>query len=120
MKKLLLCLLLTCLLLALVACNDAISVTDATVDENGDLIITYSDGSTQNAGHVKGDKGDTGSPGSNGSPGANATINGVNTLTIKAGTNVSLSQSGSTLTINASGGATATAMTVAQVRAICV
>lgn len=35
--------------------------------------------------------------------GADATINGVNALTIAAGNNVTLSQSGSTLTINSSG-----------------
>lgn len=55
----------------------------------------------------KGDKGDPGDPGAqgpagaDGAPGAAATINGVNVLTLEAGTNVSLNQSGSTLTINA-------------------
>lgn len=54
----------------------------------------------------KGDKGDTGETGPQGiqgiqgEKGDNATINGVNTLTIVAGTNINLSQSGSTLTIS--------------------
>lgn len=34
------------------------SVEDATVNEDGDLIITYTDGVIANAGHVKGEKGD--------------------------------------------------------------
>lgn len=60
----------------------------------------------------KGDKGDTGNQGpqglkgDTGSAGADAKINGVNALTIEAGTNITLDQEGSTLTINstASGG----------------
>ena len=51
----------------------------------------------------KGDKGDTGSPGATGgtgSPGANATINGVNALTLSAGTGLSGSQSGNTYTLS--------------------
>lgn len=49
---------------------------------------------------LKGDKGDTGANG------LDAKINGVNTLTIEAGTNITLGQEGNTLTINstASGG----------------
>ena len=43
---------------------------------------------------IKGEKGD---------PGLNATINGVNTLVIQAGANISLSQEGNILTISASG-----------------
>ena len=58
----------------------------------------------------KGDKGDTGSQGpqglkgDTGSAGADAKINGVNTLTIEAGTNITLDQEGNTLTINSTGG----------------
>ena len=60
----------------------------------------------------KGDKGDTGSQGpqglkgDTGSAGADAKINGVNTLTIEAGDNITLDQEGNVLTINstASGG----------------
>ena len=46
----------------------------------------------------KGNKGDTGDKG------ADAKINGVNTLTIEAGTNISLDQEGNILTINSTGG----------------
>ena len=58
----------------------------------------------------KGDKGDTGSQGpqglkgDTGSAGADAKINGVNTLTIEAGDNITLDQEGNTLTINSTGG----------------
>lgn len=50
----------------------------------------------------KGDPGDTGPQGETGPAGAAATINGVNALTLEAGTNISLNQSGGTVTINAS------------------
>ena len=58
----------------------------------------------------KGDKGDTGSQGpqglkgDTGSAGADAKINGVNTLTIEAGDNITLDQEGNVLTINSTGG----------------
>lgn len=42
------------------------SVTDARVDDNGDLIITLSDGTTINAGHVVGAQGPAGPPGEQG------------------------------------------------------
>ena len=48
----------------------------------------------------KGDKGDTGSQGPRGADGEDAKINGVNTLSIEAGTNITLDQAGGTLTIN--------------------
>lgn len=47
---------------------------------------------------LRGEKGDTGSAG------ADAKINGVNTLSIEAGTNITLEQEGNTLTINSTGG----------------
>lgn len=50
---------------------------------------------------IQGPKGDTGSPGQDG---ANAKINGVNTLTIQEGENISITQSGSTMTISSTGG----------------
>lgn len=58
----------------------------------------------------KGDPGETGTQGPKGDTGpqgpagADATINGVNALEIVEGDNVSISQSGSTMTISASGG----------------
>lgn len=69
--------------------GDGVSVTGATIDANGDLIITLSDSSTLNAGRArgvdgadgqdgatgakgdKGDKGDTGAAGTNGTNGTN-------------------------------------------------
>ena len=52
--------------------------------------------------NIRGPKGDDGQ---DGAPGASATINGVNALTLAAGENVEIEQSGSTVTISASGGA---------------
>lgn len=52
----------------------------------------------------QGPKGDPGDTGPQGPAGANATINGVNTLNIVEGDNITLEQSGSTLTISAEGG----------------
>ncbi len=56
-----------------------------------------------------------GSDGKDGAPGKDATINGVNTLIIQQGENVTLTQVGNTLTISAAGVASAT---VAEVRAV--
>lgn len=55
------------------------------------------------SGYFKGDKGDKGDTGN---PGQDAKINGVNTITITAGENITLNQSGSTLEISATGGGT--------------
>lgn len=41
-------------------------ITSTNVNPAGDLIITYTDGTTINAGHVKGDKGEPGLPGKDG------------------------------------------------------
>lgn len=62
--------------------------------------LTKKDGTTKEVQILDGEKGDTGEQGIQGVKGDNATINGVNTLTIVAGTNINLSQSGSTLTIS--------------------
>lgn len=59
---------------------------------------------------IKGDKGErgerglTGATGQKGADGKNATINGVNTLNIIAGSNIRLNQEGNNLEINATGG----------------
>lgn len=53
--------------------------------------------------NIKGPKGDTGDPGGQGQPGTpgkDATINGVNTITMEAGTNINLSQTNNKLTIS--------------------
>ena len=79
--------------------------------------IAFTDGETfqqkYDAGELTGPKGDTGNTGPQGvqgetgpagQDGADATINGQNTLNILAGTNISLDQQGTDLTINATGG----------------
>ena len=52
----------------------------------------------------KGDKGDKGATGQDGADGRDAKINGVNTLTIEAGSNINIEQEGSTMTISSTGG----------------
>lgn len=57
-----------------------VGVKDAVVDENGNLIITLTDGTVYNLGNVtgaKGDKGDAGKDGQNGQDGSNGS-NGLN------------------------------------------
>ena len=77
-----------------------VTILDGEKGDKGDKGDKGNTGATGPQG-AKGDKGDKGATGS---AGANAKINGVNTLTIEAGSNISLSQSGSTMTISASGG----------------
>lgn len=48
---------------------EGVSVTDAEVDSEGDLIISLSDGSTIDAGHVKGQDGEDGADGADGEDG---------------------------------------------------
>lgn len=62
--------------------------------------LTKKDGTTKSVEILDGERGPQGEQGIQGVKGDNATINGVNTLTIVAGTNINLSQSGSTLTIS--------------------
>ena len=57
-----------------------VGIKDAVVDENGNLIITLTDGTVYNLGNVtgaKGDKGDAGKDGQNGQDGSNGS-NGLN------------------------------------------
>ena len=54
--------------------GSAVSVQNCMINNDGDLIVTLSDGSIINAGRAKGDKGDTGetgAAGAAGTPGAN-------------------------------------------------
>lgn len=53
---------------------------------------------------IQGERGLQGPQGNNGENGLDAKINGVNTLTIEAGTNITLDQEGNVLTINSTGG----------------
>lgn len=82
--------------------------------------ITFSDGETfqqkYDSGELTGPAGNTGAPGATGPAGAagqDATINGVNALTIEAGGNVQLSQVGSVLTIGAKPKALSVTLTAA-------
>lgn len=82
---------------------DGVSVTNVTQtttsDEDGGtnvITITLSNGNTYTFNVKNGSKGSTGSTGSN------ATINGVNALTLDTGNGITKSQSGSTMTIGAS------------------
>lgn len=78
MKKLVLMLsLLLALLCVLAACDSARSITKSEI-VNGELVLTYSDGTTENLGKVVGEKGDQGEKGDAGTAGtqgaAGATI----------------------------------------------
>ena len=68
MKKFIAFLISFVLLAALTGCSAA-SVTNASVDENGHLILSLSDGKTIDAGLIKGDKGDQGEMGIQGEKG---------------------------------------------------
>ena len=80
---------------AVPAPKDGVSITNVSLNQQNHLICTLSDGTAIDAGLVP-----------QGVDGKDAKINGVNTLTIEAGDNITLDQEGSTLTINstASGG----------------
>ena len=97
--------------------NDGYSPSASVTQLSGGATITITDKTgTTTATITSGEQGPTGptgpagkdgkdgKDGTNGVDGTNATINGVSTLTIEAGTNISLDQQGSTLTINATGG----------------
>lgn len=77
--------------------------TSATHSWNG-TVLTISSASGTSSADLKGAKGDTGATGP---AGANATINGVNALTIAAGDGISASQSGNALNISVVGKAPA-------------
>ena len=80
--------------------TDNIDIDVNKVGNTATVSITKKDGTEKSVEIYDGLKGDTGDKG------ADAKINGVNTLTIEAGTNITLDQEGNTLTINstASGG----------------
>lgn len=96
-----------------------INITAQETETGGIVEVTNKDGETttielkngedgeQGPRGPKGDTGNTGPSGIDGKDGLNgqdATINGVNTLTIEAGENITLEQEGSTLTISSTGG----------------
>lgn len=101
--------------------NKSVEIIDGLKGDKGDKGDTGDTGATG----PKGDKGDTGATGpkgdrgdvgpqgergaqgvkgDTGDKGADAKINGVNTLTIEAGDNITLDQEGNILTINSTGG----------------
>ena len=102
--------------------TDNIDIDVNKVGNTATVIITKKDGTEKSVEIYdglkgdKGDKGDTGDvgpqgergaqglKGDTGDKGADAKINGVNTLTIEAGTNITLDQEGNILTINSTGG----------------
>lgn len=83
-----------------------IETLDIDVNKSGTtstVTLTKKDGTTKEVEILDGERGPQGIQGIQGIQGVkgdNATINGVNTLNIVAGTNINLSQSGSTLTIS--------------------
>jgi hypothetical protein len=71
------------------------------------VTITNRDGVEKSVQIFDGEQGEQGVPGpagQDGKDGADAKINGVNTLTLAAGENITLNQSGDTLTISSQGG----------------
>ena len=68
MRKVL-CLMLIAIMLLSVGCSAAVSVVGANINDDGNLILSMSDGSTIDAGYAKGDKGDQGDIGPQGPQG---------------------------------------------------
>ena len=75
----------------------------ARINEEGHLIITLGTGTEIDCGNAKGDRGPTGPAGTNGTNGKDATINGVNVLTLDATGGITGNQSGNTYIIDGSG-----------------
>lgn len=76
--------------------------TTSQVDGGTNVItVTLSNGETYTFDVKNGSKGSTGAQGSAGAKGSNATINGVNTLTLNTGIGLKKTQSGSTMTLMA-------------------
>ena len=92
MKKLLVCLLLLCLLLLAVGCR-AREVRSATINEKGELILSYTDGTSSNLGIVKGADGLNGQDGADGKDGKNG-VDGQNGKDGKNGLNGQVGTSG--------------------------
>lgn len=93
--------------------TDNIDIDVEKIGNTSTVSITKKDGTEKSVEIYDGLKGDTGEQGPQGiqgerglkgDNGADAKINGVNTLTIEAGTNITLDQEGNTLTINSTGG----------------
>lgn len=74
---------------------NTLDIESEKVDTTTTITITKKDGTTEEVEILDGEKG---------ANGKDAKINGVNTLTLEAGDNITLEQEGSTLTINSTGG----------------
>lgn len=77
-----LCLMLIAIMLLSVGCSAAVSIVGANINDDGNLILSMSDGSTIDAGYAKGDKGDQGEKGIDGKDGRDG-IDGVDGVGIK-------------------------------------
>lgn len=77
-----------------------------TIGQNGNWFLGETDTGKPSRGiqGEKGQDGENGTDGHDGVDGQDAKINGVNTLTIEAGSNINLEQEGNTLTISSTGG----------------
>jgi hypothetical protein len=88
--------------------NDGYSPSASVTQFSGGATITITDKRGTTTATItsgeQGPEGPAGKDGANGKDGADAKINGVNALNIEAGTNITLDQVGSTLTINSTGG----------------
>ena len=62
--------------------KDGIGISSVKIDDNKELIITYTDGTSKSAGSVKGEKGDKGDTGSNGTGIASVEINDAGELVL--------------------------------------
>ena len=68
---------LLALVFALASCGETKGVKSAEINENGELVLTYTDGTTQNLGVVKGEKGDQGEQGDKGDSAVNENPQGL-------------------------------------------
>lgn len=64
-----LCMVFVIIGIILVACDETVSVMGAYINNDGELVLTYSDGSSQNLGVVSGEKGEQGDKGDKGDKG---------------------------------------------------
>ena len=81
-----------------------VDIDAAKVGNTATITITNRYGVEKSVQILDGEQGEQGVPGPAGQDGADAKINGVNTLTLAAGENITLNQSGNTLTISSQGG----------------
>lgn len=81
-----------------------VDINSEQLSDGASITITNREGVSNTTYIYNGQNGTNGKDGTNGTNGQDAKINGVNTLTIEAGDNITLNQQESTLTISATGG----------------